>query len=60
MEAYSPLGTPGNPLSEGAPRVIDDPVITDIAEKHNTSVAQVYVQMLTKNIYTCIFFYYTA
>ena len=42
FEAYSPLGNPGNPfLNEKEPRVLDDPVIKEIAEKHKVSPAQV-------------------
>ena len=42
LEAYSPLGNPGRP-SVGAsdPVVMEDPVIKDIAQKHNSTPAQV-------------------
>lgn len=42
FEAYSPLGNPGSPfLAEDAPRILNDAVIMEIAEKHKASVAQV-------------------
>ena len=42
LEAYSPLGSPGNPLFKGKePRLIDDPTVKEIAEKHGVSCAQV-------------------
>ena len=43
MEGYSPLGSPGNPFLGGKePKVLDDPVIKEIAQKNSASVAQVY------------------
>ena len=42
LEAYSPLGSPGNPLFQGKePTLKDDPVIMEICHKHNASFAQV-------------------
>ena len=42
LEAYSPLGSPGNPLFRGEePRLMDDPVIKEISEKYGATCAQV-------------------
>ena len=42
VEAYSPLGTPGNPFrKEDGPNVMDNPAIKEVAEKHKVTVAQV-------------------
>eukprot|EP00590_Aulacoseira_subarctica_P011253 CAMPEP_0172437610 /NCGR_PEP_ID=MMETSP1064-20121228/72342_1 /TAXON_ID=202472 /ORGANISM="Aulacoseira subarctica , Strain CCAP 1002/5" /LENGTH=321 /DNA_ID=CAMNT_0013186101 /DNA_START=60 /DNA_END=1025 /DNA_ORIENTATION=- len=40
VEAYSPLGTPGNKEKDD-PMVMDDPVLRAIAKKRNVTVAQV-------------------
>ena len=43
VEAYSPLGNPGNPFLGGKePKILDDPVIKEIAQKNAASVAQVW------------------
>ena len=43
MEAYSPLGTPGNPadLNSNDPVACEDSVVCDIAKKHGFTPAQV-------------------
>ena len=42
LEAYSPLGNPGHPTrTNSEPRVLDDPVCKEVADKHHASVAQV-------------------
>ena len=44
LEAYSPLGNPSLPIrGDDDPNVFSDPVIKEIAEKHNASVAQVQI-----------------
>ena len=46
LEAYSPLGNPGNNIKkEGAPNILEDPVIKEVAEKHNATVAQVILSL---------------
>ena len=43
MEAYSPLGNPGSPFLGGKePKMLDDPVIKEIAQKTGASIAQVF------------------
>lgn len=39
LQAYSPLGTPGY-KEDGEPKVLDDPVLLEIAKKHDITVAQ--------------------
>ena len=42
VEAYSPLGSPGNPmLGTKGPGILDDPVIKEIAQEKGASIAQV-------------------
>ncbi len=42
FEAYSPLGNPSNPfLSGDEPRLLDNEVVKEIADKHSVTVAQV-------------------
>ena len=42
FEAYSPLGTPSRPVKvEGDAVLLDDPVVKEIATKHNCTPAQV-------------------
>lgn len=49
VEAYSPLGNPGSPFLGGKkPKVLDDPIIKEIAQKNGASIAQV-----TKSRSTC-------
>ena len=48
LEAYSPLGNPGSIYrKEGAPNILEDPVIKEVAEKHNATVAQVTLSTLS-------------
>ena len=43
LEAYSPLGNPGNPFLGGKePKMLEDPVIKEIARKNAASIAQVH------------------
>src|SRR3989338_3251300 len=45
VTAYSPLGSPGNMKDRsGAPILLDDPHIIDIAHAHHRSVAQVLIR----------------
>ena len=50
LEAYSPLGNPARPMkSDDDPADMDDPVIKEIAKKHNASPAQVrYISYLAR------------
>lgn len=41
LEAHTPLGRPGLAAESNDPIVLDDPVIKEIAVKHNASAAQV-------------------
>ena len=42
LEAYSPLINPGNPWrGSDAPNLLEDPVVKEIATKHNATVGQV-------------------
>ena len=42
LEAYAPIGSPGRYFrKDGDPDVLSDPVINEIAEKHNATPAQV-------------------
>ena len=44
LEAYSPLGNPARPghmKKDDDPSLLDDPVINEIASKHNSTSAQV-------------------
>ena len=44
LEAYAPIGSPGRPgRRDDEPVVLEDPVIKEIAEKHNATPAQVCV-----------------
>ena len=40
LQAYSPLGSPGY-SEEGEPKILEDKVLKEIANRHKTSVAQV-------------------
>lgn len=40
LQAYSPLGSPGY-IEEGEPKILEDKVLKEIANRHKTSVAQV-------------------
>ena len=52
VEAYSPLGRPGNPDVADMPAVINDPVVTRIAAKHSVTPAQVNHLQLTCTEFT--------
>jgi len=41
FEAHTPLGRPGLSAESHDPIVLDDPVIKEIAAKHNATAAQV-------------------
>ena len=44
LEAYAPIGSPGRPRRlDDDPVVLEDPVIKEIAEKHNATPAQVII-----------------
>lgn len=45
VEAYSPLGRPGNPNIVDVPAVIEDPVVVRIAAKHSATPAQVVLSL---------------
>lgn len=53
LQAYSPLGNPGNPFrTSGAPNLLEDSTIRDIATKHNATVAQVqFVALSVLSVY---------
>jgi len=45
LTAYSPLGTPDRPgASDAEPVLMNDPVVAEIAKKHNRSVAHVLIK----------------
>ena len=45
LEAYTPLGNPGNIFRTGKePNILDDPVIKEIATKHTVTPAQVILK----------------
>ena len=45
LEAYAPIGSPGRPKTQDDdPVVLEDPVIKEIAEKHNATPAQVILR----------------
>ena len=46
MTAYSPLGTPGNAamLGSTAPKLLDNPLVMEVAEKLGKSTGQVLVR----------------
>ena len=52
VEAYSPLGRPGNPNVVDMPAVINDPVVARIAAKHSATPAQVNHLQLTCTEFT--------
>ena len=44
IQAYGPIGSPGRPkehVADNEPVVLDDPIIKEIAQKHNATPAQV-------------------
>ena len=43
FQSYSPLGSPASFEAGEVPRILEDPVIKDIALKHQATVAQVMV-----------------
>ena len=56
FEAYAPLGSPGRwDVKSDDPVVMEDPVIKEIAEKHNATPGQV----LSIHVYTYCCFYNT-
>ncbi|XP_069671524.1 1,5-anhydro-D-fructose reductase-like [Periplaneta americana] len=49
VTGYSPLGSPDSPyFVSGTPRVLDDPVLKQIAARHGKSVAQVALRWLVQ------------
>ncbi|XP_067015252.1 1,5-anhydro-D-fructose reductase [Anabrus simplex] len=46
VTAYSPLANPSKQDAVGAPRLLDDPKLKSLAEKHNKTVAQVILRYL--------------
>lgn len=44
VTAYSPLGSPGNYKDQGFPVLLDDPVITKLAQSHGKTAAQVVLR----------------
>ena len=46
FEAYAPIGSPGRAnKQDGDPVVLENPVVKEIAEKHNATPAQVCHQI---------------
>ena len=57
LEAYSPLGNPARPghmKKDDDPSLLDDPVINEIASKHNSTCAQVILYLYTVTLYGCL------
>lgn len=56
VTAYSPLGNPGRPagLQKGQDVLMEDPVVTAIAAKHNKSAAQVLIKWVLQREIVCI------
>jgi len=44
ITAYSPIGTPFSKFTEGKAKVIDEPVVKEIAAKHGKTVTQVLIR----------------
>jgi len=56
VTAYSPLGNPGRPagLQKGQDVLMEDPVVKEIAAKHNKSTAQVLIKWVLQRDIVCI------
>ena len=46
MIAYSPFGSPDLPWGEKMPHILVDPLLKEIAEKHERSTAQIVLRWL--------------
>lgn len=46
ITAYGPLGSPGRSTADTVPRLLDDPVVRLVADRHGVTTAQVLIRFL--------------
>lgn len=54
LTAYAPLGSPGRKSNESLPRLLEDPIVNLVAERHGITPAQVLIRFLIQQNITTI------